>query len=386
MTIAVNVQPSRRRKAIPFLAPETLERSLGHKFELRLGANENPFGPSPRAIEAGIEEFSRLAWYADPESHRLRRHLARTIGVQENHLIFGNGIDDLLDVATRHLLDANGVAIATAGTYPMFAYYVSLHGGRLVTVPYSSAIAVDLARLEQQAVRFNASVVYVANPDNPSGAYIEPDRIEAFAASLPASCILLLDEAYVDFSSGSGAEHIPSVTPSRLSKVVRLRTFSKAHGLAGLRIGYAIAHEQHIEYLERSHKYSGVNRIAQAAASAALEDHGHLAAVVSQTIAERPYFAEVGKSLGWTALPSNASFVTFDVGDRTTALEWVDAFARCGVFIRRCRVPPLESCVRITVGTQAERRRLEQIVAGIGKSVGVHDVENACFDLLDSHR
>jgi histidinol-phosphate aminotransferase len=365
--VATRLPPS-----TPFVAPEAIERRRGACFALRLGANESLLGPSPRAIAAARRALRQAAWYGDPESHELRERLAASTGATRGQVLVGSGIDDLLGLTVRCILNPGEVAVATEGTYPTFGYHVRAQGGRLATVPYTADFRVDVAQLVQRASQTGARIAYLANPDNPSGTLHGEAAIRALDAELPASCALFVDEAYRDYV----ASQAPPPAPD--GRLLRFRTFSKGHGLAGVRIGYVLASEPYVRAFDKVRVQFGVNRIAQAAALASLDDVEHLAWVVAETVRERARYATLGEQLGWTAIPSSTNFVAFDVGGAREAAAWVAELEGRGVFVRRGSGPPVDRCVRVTVGTAEQRERLasvlEEAVEGRARlrSGGVH--------------
>jgi histidinol-phosphate aminotransferase len=346
--------------SVPFMAPEALERARGSAFTLRLGANESAFGPSPLALEAAARALPESAWYPDPESDALRAGLAASTGVAPDQIVIGSGIDDLLGLAVRSIMDAGDVAVAATGTYPTFGYQVRAFGGRLDTVPYAPDFSVDLEGLRRRAEEIGARAVYVANPDNPTGTHHGEEALRELLAGLPPGCTLLLDEAYADFVEPTEASLAPADAP-----LLRFRTFSKGYGLAGMRVGYIVAPREYISVFHKVRVHFGVSRDSQAAALAALDDHAHLRYVVEEVGAERPGYAAVGEAIGWRALPSSTNFVAFDAGDEATAAWWLDTLAAQGVFVRRGSVAPVDRLVRVTVGTSRERAQLAAIVTRI---------------------
>jgi histidinol-phosphate aminotransferase len=335
---------------VPFLAPEAIERRSGKALTLRLGANESAFGPSPLALEAMCEAAARVNWYGDPESYDLRMALAERHRVGIEHIVIGCGIDDLLELIVRTYLEPGQTAVTSLGGYPTFAYHVAGYGGKLERVPYHDDRN-DLAGLAEAANRSQARIVYLANPDNPSGSWDTAEEIGSFVDALPEDCLLLLDEAYSDFAP---AEALPSVDVSD-PRVIRARTFSKAHGMAGARIGYALATAEIIAAFDKIRLHFGVNRVAQAGALASLQDTAHLESVVEAVAKGREEYATLARDLGFTPLPSATNFVTMDVGGVERARALVTALAELGVFIRMPAAPPLDRCVRVTVGKPEER-------------------------------
>jgi histidinol-phosphate aminotransferase len=334
----------------PFIGPERLMRERGLRDLVRLGANESVFGPSPKAVEAMAAQLERLAWYGDPDSYDLRSALAQRLDCGIDEILVASGIDELMGLCVRAFLEIGGVAVATRGTYPTFAYHVAGYGGRLVTAPYTNEGAPDLDALASLAARERASIVYLANPDNPSGVFVEAKEIERFYDALPSDTLLLLDEAYADF-----VEPARLLRPRFEERLVRARTFSKAYGLAGARIGYALTARSNNERFERIRLQYGVNRNAQIGALASLEDDAHLAWVVRETAASRSAYEALASELGTTTIASSTNFVCIDMGSAAFATGVVSALLERGVWIRKPGVPPLDRYVRVSAGTPPMR-------------------------------
>lgn len=334
----------------PFIGPERLMRESGQRELVRLGANESAFGPSPRAVEAMASQLDHLSWYGDPDSYALREALAEKYACAIEQIVVGSGIDDLMGLVVRAFVESGGVAVAARGTYPTFAYHVAGYGGRLETSAYACGGEPDVEALAALAHREHARVVYLANPDNPSGAFLGRDRVARFYEALPHDAVLLLDEAYADFAEPS------QLLEARFEdRLVRVRTFSKAYGLAGARIGYALTTQRNAERFEKIRLQYGVNRNAQVGALAALHDRAHLEWVVEQTAAAREAYAALARELGTTSLPSRANFVCIDMGSAQRANVIVAGLLRRGVWIRKPGAPPLDRYIRVSAGTQTER-------------------------------
>ncbi|HEY9086411.1 MAG TPA: aminotransferase class I/II-fold pyridoxal phosphate-dependent enzyme [Candidatus Tyrphobacter sp.] len=334
----------------PFVGPERLMRESGRPDLVRLGANESAFGPSPRAVEAMSAELGRLSWYGDPDSYALREALAAKHGCAVEQIVVGSGIDDLMGLAVRGFVEIGGVAVAARGTYPTFAYHVAGYGGRLETAPYTNEGEPDLDALASLAQRVRPSVVYLANPDNPSGSFIKRARVARFYESLPPGALLLLDEAYADF-----ADEGTLLEPHFDDRLVRVRTFSKAYGLAGARIGYALTTRRNAEHFEKIRLQYGVNRNAQIGALAALQDRAYLEWVVRETAAARNAYEALARELGTTSIPSLANFVCIDMGDAQRATRVTQALLQRGVWIRKPGAPPLDRYIRVSTGTAPMR-------------------------------
>jgi len=335
---------------VPFVAPEAIERQSGRPLILRLGANESAFGPSPRAIEAMCAAAAEVAWYGDPENYDLRAAVAAAQGVALENVVVGSGIDDLLGLAVRAFLEPGGAVVTSLGAYPTFNYHVVGYGGRLERVHYRQD-ANDLPALADAARRTGARLLYLANPDNPSGTWYTSSDLRSFMESLPDACLLLLDEAYLEFAPDGTAPPI-DVSDQR---VLRLRTFSKAYGMAGARIGYALGPAEIMADFEKIRLHFGVNRVAQAGALAALADTAFLREVVAEVARGRQEYEALACDLGLPTIPSATNFVSIDVGGPERARALIAALAARGVFVRMPGAPPLDRCIRVTVGTAEQR-------------------------------
>jgi len=333
---------------VPFVGPEAQERSLGRSFTARLGANESVFGPSPHAA-AAMAGAAREAWqYADPEAHDLRRAIAAHHDCPAEHIHVGEGIDGILGNLVRLTVTHGTPVVTSAGAYPTFNYHVAGFGGALHTVPYTGDYE-DPDRLIARAREVSARLIYLANPDNPMGTVHDAETIERMMTAVPEGAILVLDEAYVEFGPTP-----PALDPTD-RRVIRMRTFSKAHGMAGARVGYAIGDAALVSAFNKVRNHFGLNRIAQAGALAALADREHLAQVVARVAAARERIVAIAAETGLAALPSATNFVPIDCGgDGNLAARIRDALAARGVFVRMPFVAPQTRCIRVTCGTDAD--------------------------------
>jgi histidinol-phosphate aminotransferase len=335
---------------VPFVGPEAQERTRGRLFRARLGANESPFGPSPKAI-AAMQAAALEAWkYADPESHDLRHAVADLHGVAPENIVIGEGIDGLLGLAVR-LVTAPGEAVVTSdGAYPTFNFHVAANGGRLIRVPYRDDRE-DFRALLDAARTSEARVLYVANPDNPMGSWWEAKEIGRLIERLPGPTLLLLDEAYCDTAPDGALAPIDVSDP----RVLRLRTFSKAYGLAGARIGYAIGEAAFIAEFEKVRNHYGINRIGQIGALAAVLDQPYLVQAVARIARARQCIADIAVAHGLVPLASATNFVTLDCGrDSAFAKRVLEALLARDVFVRKPMVAPLDRCIRVSCGLDAD--------------------------------
>lgn len=340
---------------VPFVGPEAQERAQGFNFVARLGANESVFGPSPKAI-AAMQAAARDVWmYGDPELYNLRNSLAAHHRVAPENIVVGEGIDGLLGYLVR-LLVAEGDAVVTSlGAYPTFLYHVAGFGGQVTTVPYKDDHE-DPEALLAAARATGAKLLYLANPDNPMGTWHKAEAIERLIAALPPETVLILDEAYADTAP---QEAIPAMDVSH-PRVIRMRTFSKAYGLAGLRVGYAIGHHELIRAFDKIRNHFGMGRIAQAGALAALKDQDYLNQTVKKISQARAEIARIVQDNGLTPLPSATNFVAVDCGrDGAYAAALLNELTKRGVFLRMPAIAPLNRSIRISCGDAAMLAHLE---------------------------
>ncbi|QQA41553.1 pyridoxal phosphate-dependent aminotransferase [Pelagovum pacificum] len=352
---------------VPFVGPETLERQRGAPFDARLGANESVFGPSPNAVEAMKREAAESWKYGDSTSHDLRNAIAEYHGVKPENVIVGGGIDGLLGNLVRLTVTDGTPVVTSDGAYPTFNYHVVGFGGALHKVPYT-ADHEDPDRLLAKAKEVGAKLLYLCNPDNPMGTWHAPETIARTIDALPEGTLMLLDEAYADFMPPG------SRLPERADdpRVIRFRTFSKAHGLAGARVGYAIGHPDLIATFERVRDHFGMTRVSQAGALAAIGDNEWLSSVIGQVSDARIALTRIAEEAGLKAIPSATNFVAIDCGrDGAFAASLLKALEKNGVFVRMPGVEPLSRCIRVSCGrpedtecfAQALRRSLAELDA-----------------------
>ena len=351
---------------IPFVGPEAIERRRGARFEVRVGANESAFGVSPCAAEAMREAIAQVSWYGDPEAWDLRTEIAARHGVGVDNVCVAGGIDELLGLTVRMLIEPGMPVVTSLGAYPTFNYQVAGFGGELHQVPYRDD-HIDLEALVIRVRATGAPLVYLANPDNPMGTWHDAGPIAEFIAALPEDCVLVLDEAYGQFAPASSKLAEDADDP----RVVRMHTFSKAYGMAGARIGYAIAHREIIEGFNKIRNHFAVNRIAQAGALASLRDPGFARSVVTQVSEGREAYTRLAGDMGLRALESATNFVAIDAGgDGERARRLLRLLEERRVFVRMPAVAPLDRCIRVTVGTIEERAHFAERFRDAWTSLG----------------
>jgi len=333
----------------PFVGPETLERQSGKKFRARIGANESSFGMSAAAVTAMRDAIAESNWYADPENFDLRVALADKHQVDIDEICVDAGIDSLLGLTVRMLLEPGQTVVTSLGAYPTLNYHVAGFGAQLHTVPYKN-FHEDPQALIAAAAETAARLVYISNPDNPMGTWHETDAISSMIDSVPDNCVLALDEAYIDFSEPSLAAPIDTTHPG----VIRYRTFSKAYGMAGLRIGYVIAHKDLITGFNKIRNHFAINRVAQIGALASLNDTDFLPGVRNAVAEARDKVTELMALHKLNAIPSKTNFVSVDMKSTARAKAMIAELNNQQVFMRMPGVEPLSQCIRVGLGTDEE--------------------------------
>lgn len=303
----------------PFPGIAALERATGQTIRSRLGGNE-ALAQYPANWRSTYSDafLTRCRQYQDPSAWSLRQVLARQQGIQADELLVDAGADSLILLFLRSFSDFGDTVLCAGGTYPTFDYFARSLGLQVRSVPYrgeGATLELDLDALLDEARRSRPKVVYLANPDNPTGSYQALERLRGFAQALPEQTLLMLDEAYVEF-----ADHDGALGP--LPGSVRLRSFSKAYGLAGLRIGYAVAPPELLAYAQQARIHYAVSGIAQAMAEEVLEQPAHTRTLLEQTRALRQRFCAMAEAHGVAYIPSSTNFV---------ALPYDDPLALAGV-------------------------------------------------------
>ena len=328
---------------------------------LLLDANENPLGPSPRAIEAMGRAAAQAHRYPDPAGRALKARLAEVLGVTPAHLALGNGSNELIELLVHLYVAPGDEVVVSRPTFIMYGVSVRLLGGRLVEVP-GCGTEHDLTAM-RAAIGPRTRLVIVCNPNNPTGAIVRAGAWRTFLAGMPEGVVVVSDEAYHEYvDDPEYPRTLDDVFTGR--PLVVLRTFSKVHGLAGARIGYAIARPDIAQGFDRVRLPYNVSAIAQAGARAALDDAEHVARSRTLVHAGRAELARALSALGLRSHPSQANFLFVDLGRDaepvTTALEGA------GIRVRPLAAWGAEpSCARITVGTANENARLVSVLGAL---------------------
>jgi histidinol-phosphate aminotransferase len=330
---------------------EELERELGISGSIKLASNENPFGPSPKALAAVRGALPDLHRYPDGACFALRERLARERGVAPEQLVFGCGGDEILELLAKCLLGPGDEVVHAWPSFAMYPIVVRGMGGTPVPVPLDAGAVHDLPALAA-AIGPRTQLVFVCNPNNPTGTSVGAADFDRFVGELPEHVVLAVDEAYVEYARRPDFPDALAWVRRRPGTLV-LRTFSKLYGLAGLRIGYGIADPELAGYLQRARHPFNVNRLAEVAALAALDDAEHVERTLRNNAEGIAYLTRELSRLGIEVLPSDANYVCARAG-----AEAYPKLLREGVIVRPLRSFGLPDHVRITVGLPEENERV----------------------------
>ncbi len=343
---------------------QELERELGIGDVIKLASNENPLSPSERVLAAITAALPQLNRYPDGSGYYLRQALARRHGITADHIVLGNGSNDLIELLVQAFLRAGEEAVIPHPSFVVYPMLVQAVGGIRVVVTLKD-YRLDLDAMGR-AITPMTKMVFIANPNNPTGTIVTADEVDHFMARVPDRAIVVFDEAYIEFAQGPDfPDTLEYLRNGR--KVIVLRTFSKAASLAGLRVGYAIGDPHAIALLNRIRQPFNVNTIAQVAALAALDDHAHIRECLRMIEAGRHYLSDEFTALGLKFAPSRANFILVDVGkSAANVFQWL---LKEGVIVRPMTSFGMESALRVTIGTPEENRRfvkaLKKVLAGV---------------------
>ena len=340
-------------KLIPYKAGKPIEevkRELGLERVYKLASNENPLGPSPRAMAAMRAAAQELHLYPDPAGYRLRTALAERYRVKLENVVLGAGSEGLMATIVRTFLHGDEEVLTSEGTFVGFMVLARAQGVPIVTVPLRD-YGFDLAAMAE-ALTPKTKIVYLANPNNPTGTIFQRREFEAFLDRVPPHVLILLDEAYFEFV-GDQYDY-PDSQLYRADNVITLRTFSKSYGLAGVRIGYGLAHEGLIEQLMKVKLPFEPSALAQAAGLAALEDAEFLQRTLEVNRRGLARFAEAFAAAGIPHVASHANFAMLDLGTEERVDRIAEELLHEGIIVRPLKGFGLPHCLRVSVGLDHE--------------------------------
>lgn len=356
--------PRHIRELQPYVAGKTLQEVIREYNPARiskLASNENRLGASPKAVEAAVKSFGQVMNYPDPTSSALRDRIADKLGVKRANVIAASGSEGVMSLVMRAFFLDHEEALTAAATFIGFVVLVNARGVRLRQVPLTPDYRFDLPALAD-AITPETKIIYLANPNNPTGTYFTKAEFEAFMERVPPHVLVLLDEAYVEYVEGR--DDFPDSLQYRLDNVITLRTFSKAYGLAGLRVGYGVGQEDLIANLIKVKLPFEPSSPAQAAALAAIDDTEFLerSLEIVREGRERLYRFLDAQGMEYVKSVSNSVMVIF--GTEQEATDYTEAMLRQGVVLRRLPAFGLPNCVRITVGLPEEMEHFEEAHQG----------------------
>ncbi len=345
---------------------EELERELGITGAIKVASNENPLGPSPLAIEAAVRAAAEVHLYPDGGAFKLRNALAEREGVQPDELMFGAGSNELIYLLIRAFCFP-GKHKVLAHRYSFISYRLGAicHNAPFIETEVTDTLACDVDAM-LAAVDEHTRVVFLANPNNPTGLHVGTAEFERLLEGLPKDVVLVVDEAYHEYAVSSGLDYPRSQTyrSDEHPLVVTLRTFSKIYGMAGLRIGYGIAHPEVCDLVNRVRRPFNVGSVPQAAALAALHDEAHVRKSAEAARYGIGAMTEAVQKIGLTAYPSLSNFLLVGLGQEAEPVY--ETLLRQGVIVRPMRGWGLPEHIRISIGTQEQTARVVQALETIG--------------------
>lgn len=338
---------------VPGKPIEYVQKEFGLKDVIKLASNENPIGPSPKAIEAMKEAAPKMFLYPDGYCTELREALSNYLNVKNEQLIFGNGSDEIIKLLGEVFIEQGDEVIVADPSFSEYDFMCLLMGGTLKKVPLKD-FKHDLEKMADE-INEKTKMIFICNPNNPTGTIVTKSEVEKFLARVPENVVVVFDEAYHEYVKDNNYPQTLEYIKSGLKNVIVLRTFSKIHGLAGLRIGYGIANPDMIQLLERTREPFNVNLMAQKAALASLLDKKHLQDSFKVNESGKKFLYESFSDMGLNYIPTHANFIMVDVGKHSK--EVFVELQKKGVIIRTGDIFGLDNYIRVTVGTEEENKR-----------------------------
>jgi histidinol-phosphate aminotransferase len=343
---------------------EEVAREIGLPPEsiIKLASNENPLGASRLALAAMRQALAQVNLYPDGSAFYLKQRLATRLGVTPPHLILGNGSNEILELLGHALLAPDTEVVVSQYCFAVYPIVTALFGARLVVVPARN-FGHDLEAM-LSAITSKTAIVFVANPNNPTGTAVAPEVLANFLERVPANVLVALDEAYVEFLANP-LDLLTGIAGGSRTNLLLMRTFSKIYGLAGVRVGYGVGGTDLIAGLEKIRQPFNVNAIAQAGALAALEDRAHAERTKRVTLQGLKRYARVFKKMGLEFVPSSANFVLVRVGDGQRVFQELQ---KQGVIVRPMASYALPEWIRISMGTAKQNQRCLEALQTVLKS------------------
>jgi histidinol-phosphate aminotransferase len=338
---------------VPGKAPEEVRRSHGLEKVIKMASNENPWGTSPKALERAKMELEKSALYPEGSCLELREALAKRYEVSKDMIVVSNGGDNVLGLIAHAFLEVGDEAVMATPTFPIYRTAALVAGGEPIEVPLRNFVH-DLHAMAQK-VGPRTKLLFICNPNNPTGTIVRRHDLMGFLETLPETVLVVLDEVYCDFVEEEDFPDGISLIKEGW-RILSVRSFSKLYGLAGLRIGYAVGPEDIIDALEKVREPFPVNRVAQAAALGALEDEEFRRFVISETKGERKRLASALEDMGLNCLESHTNFLFVDLGRDSEVV--FEKLLRMGIIIRPGKIWGTPTWCRITIGRREENQEL----------------------------
>lgn len=339
---------------VPGKPIEEVQRELGIKDVIKLASNENPLGPSPDAVLALREAVERIHFYPDGTCYYLKEALAEKLGLTPDNLIIGNGTDEILKLLAEAFVNPGEEIVVADPTFSEYEFAAQVMGGVAVKVPCRD-FRHDLTAMAE-AITLRTRLVFICNPNNPTGTIVEQNELDAFLGKVPANVLVVIDEAYNEYVTSPAYPDSLAYIRSGRPNVIVLRTFSKIYGLAGLRVGYGISQPEIIQALNRVREPFNVNFLAQVAATAALKDEIHVQKSREVNREGKEFLYQELEALGLKFIPTEANFIFVDIG--RDSREVFSQLLRKGVIVRTGDIFGYPTFLRITIGTLRQNQRL----------------------------
>jgi len=344
---------------VPGRPIEEVKREMGLRSVIKLASNENPFPPSPRVIRAIQAQLVNLNRYPDGGCFYLKDALARKYGLKKENFVVGNGSDELIVLAMRAFVRPGENIVIASPTFSVYSIAAQVEGIKIKKIPLKN-YRYDLEAMKRSVDR-RTKLVYIANPDNPTGSYVSSGSVDAFLKGLPANTITFMDEAYYEFAARI-KDYPDSFKYLKDHNIIISRTFSKIYSLAGLRIGYVMAARELSEAMDKTREPFNVNSLAQSAALAALNDTAHVNRTLAYINGQKKFLMNMFDKSGIEYLPSATNFIVFKI---TEAGQVYKQLLGKGVIVREMSGWGLEGFIRVTVGTKAENARFIKALKSI---------------------
>ncbi|NLC53226.1 MAG: histidinol-phosphate transaminase [Firmicutes bacterium] len=349
---------------VPGKPIEEVQREWGLEEVIKLASNENPLGPSPRAVQAATAALAETHLYPDGSCYLLKSALAAELGVKPDEIIVGNGCDEVIKLVAEAFFHPGDEVVVADPTFGEYAYATQLMGAKLVKVK-GEGLGHDLDKMAA-AVTERTKAIFVCNPNNPTGTMNTRAELEAFIARIPPEILIIIDQAYYEYVED--AAYPNGIEFKGDGRVLTLRTFSKIYGLAGLRVGYGVGDPELIALLDRTREPFNVNRIGQVAAVAALADRAHVARSLEMNRRGMEQIYRGLADLDLSYIPSVANFILFSTPYLATQI--FEEMMKRGVIVRPAHIFGLPRQVRVTIGTEEQNNKFLNVLGAVLADLG----------------